>query len=351
MDEQGCGDWLWVDRLLQLGFQIQTRVYGMLTSDEQGLAAPVAEEGGDTIYAIDRRVEPLLEEQIALWPQECFPLLLIAEGMGADGRRRFGDPALPCKYRVLIDPIDGTRGLMYDKRSAWFLATVARDLGETTSLQDSFASVLVELPTSKQILCDAFAAVRGQATRGWRTQVGGAHAQVRPPSPARSTTLAGGFAQVSSFFQGTKGLAADLMESICRVVVPFGKTSREAVLDDQYICTGGQMVELINGHDRFCCDLRPLFFEILEQDSFREVPELVCHPYDAAGLLVAEQAGVIMTDGFGRPLNAVYCVDQPVHWCGYANEELRRIIEPVIQTWLGEHGILPGSDPMAGGQL
>jgi len=332
-------NWHWARRLESLGFLIQRRVHEMLTSGQTGLSIPVAEEGGDTIYAIDRQVEPLIEEQIAAWPEECFPLLLIAEGMGHDGRRRFGRQDQPIRYRVILDPIDGTRGLMYDKRSAWFLAAVAADQGEQTGLRDTFASVMAELPTSKQAFCDSFVAVRGEPTQGQRTSVGGSGAQTRPPSRSRSNSLAGGFAQVTNFFQGTKVLAAELMETIADAVIPAGHTSTSAVLEDQYISTGGQWVELITGHDRFCCDLRPLFYELLQPETQRKFPTLVCHPYDAAGLLVAQQAGVIITDGFGRELNALLNVHQPVHWCGYANRDLQRSIEPVIQSWLVKKGV------------
>lgn len=333
--------WQWARRLESLGFLIQQRVHEMLTSGNSDLSVPVAEEGGDTIYAIDRRVEPLVEQAIATWPQDCFPLLLIAEGMGHDGRRIFGRQDQPIRYRVILDPIDGTRGLMYDKRSAWFLAAVAEDRGERTGVQDTFASVMVELPTSKQSFCDSFVAVRGQVTQGQRTLVGGTSAQVRPPSPSRSASLAGGFAQVTNFFQGTKILAAELMETIAAAVVPPGHTSQSAVLEDQYISTGGQWVELMTGHDRFCCDLRPLFYEFLQPEIQRKFPTLVCHPYDTAGLLVAQQAGVIITDGFGCELNATMNVHQPVHWCAYANNALRDSIEPVIQNWLRERGLFP----------
>lgn len=331
--------WKWAERLEALGFLIQQQVHQLVRSDDTNLRMPVTEEGGDTIYAIDRCVEPLIERQIATWSDECHPLLLVCEGMGSEGRKRFGRPEQQTRYRVLMDPIDGTRGLMYDKRSAWFLAAVAEDRGESTGLRDVFAAVMVELPTSKQFLCDSFTAVSGRPARYKRTQVGGGAAVMRGIAPSTSTTLAGGFAHVASFFQGTKLLAAELMEAIAKAVVPTGTTSRSAVLDDQYISTGGQMVELITGHDRFCCDLRPLFHQILLQKTSLEFPELSCHPYDAAGLLVVEQSGVIITNGFGRPLNAPFNVHQAVHWCGYANLSLQGKIQPVIQAWLAGHGI------------
>ena len=63
---------------------------------------------------------------------------------------------------------------------------------------------------------------------------------------------------------------------------------------------------------------------------------LECHPYDMAGMMIGKAGGVILTDGLGRPLDAYFNVFDAVHWCGYANEALRRQIEPVIQVWLGE---------------
>ncbi|MBL8820276.1 MAG: hypothetical protein JNL58_29905 [Planctomyces sp.] len=331
----------WVQRLESLGFAIQEYVSQLLTDGTPGLHLAVAEQGGDTVYAIDRYVEPIVEKHIELWGHECRPLLLIAEGMGVDGRRRFGSERDELRYRVIIDPIDGTRGLMYDKRSAWFLAAVAKDRGEQTGLQDTFASVMIELPTSKQHLCDSISAIAGNPTLLKRTRIGGAEPIRRVVSPSTSTGLAGGFGQVVSFFQGTKGLAAELMETIAAELIPPGTTSQSAVLDDQYISTGGQMAELILGHDRFCCDLRPLMYQIQRRNGPFRAPELVCHPYDAAGLLTALQSGVIITDGFGRNLDAALDVFQPVHWCGYANAELQSRIEPIIQRWLRGYGVTP----------
>src|SRR5262245_7387824 len=116
--------WDWPRRLEALGVAIRDQVV-KVASIPLSMSRVVGREGGDTIFELDRRVEPVLAEVIGRWPEECKPLLLVAEGMGADGKRRFGDPDKPLRYRVIVDPIDGTRGLMYDKRSAWFLAAVA----------------------------------------------------------------------------------------------------------------------------------------------------------------------------------------------------------------------------------
>ncbi|MBZ0171467.1 MAG: hypothetical protein K8E66_03730, partial [Phycisphaerales bacterium] len=149
--------------------------------------------------------------------------------------------------------------------------------------------------------------------------------------------------QVTSFFPGTKILAAELMERIASQTLGEVRAGEALVFDDQYLTTGGQLVELISGRDRFCCDLRPLLFEIVRRGGGPVAEGLTCHPYDMAGLLVAQRAGVIVTDGFGRELDAPFSVDHGVHWCGYANGSLRAAIEPIIQAWLHEHGITADS--------
>ena len=168
------GATVWAERLLHLGLRVQSRLVGLLhdpNTSRESLSQPVREAAGDRIYALDDAVESLIAEDIAAWPADCLPLLLIAEGIGAEGLTRFGDPDQPLKFRVLIDPIDGTRMLMSDKRSAWFLAAVALDRGETTSLADTFASVMVELPPTKQTQADCFSAIRGGGVRGRRVTV------------------------------------------------------------------------------------------------------------------------------------------------------------------------------------
>ncbi len=332
---------VWAERLLLLGLRVQSRLVGLLHDpniSHASLSQPVREAAGDRIYALDDAVESLIVEDIAAWSADCLPLLLVAEGIGAEGLTRFGDLNQPLKFRVLIDPIDGTRMLMSDKRSAWFLAAVARDRGEATSLADTFASVMVELPPSKQTQADCFSAIRGGGVRGRRVTVA-ADAEPAPllesareivVQPSHRTDLRDGFMTVVSYFPDIKVLAAELVERIA-AAVPRTSDSPD-VFDDQYISTGGQLVQLMTGRDRCCLDLRPLFARM------RRATEHVmpAHPYDLAGLLVAQEAGVVLTNGLGQPLDAPLDVSTGVAWCGYANSSLREFVEPIVQQWLRE---------------
>jgi hypothetical protein len=336
----------WPNRLLELGLAVQTQVTRLGRSafrdGSHSLADAVAEEGGDRIYRIDREVEATIEQVIRSWPESYLPLLLIAEGMGDDGRMVVGDADQQCRWRVIIDPIDGTRMLMYDKRSAWFLAAVCPDKGEATTLTDSVASVMVELPPSKQNLADAFIASNDGDTRSLRFCV---H-ESKPPTideaveftavPSQKVNLQDGFATVLSMFPGTRKLAADLAERIaerCGVM-----TSLPTVFDDHYISCGGLTAQLMTGRDLCCLDLRPQFNQILGRSGDERFIE--SHPYDLAGLLTTEKAGVIMTNGFGQQLNAPLDVHTGVDWCGYANSHIRDLVEPIVQEWLAEHDVL-----------
>ena len=66
---------------------------------------------------------------------------------------------------------------------------------------------------------------------------------------------------------------------------------------------------------------------------------LCCHPYDLATALLAEEAGVILTDGRGQPLDAPLEIAAEVAWAGYANAALRQVIEPLLLAALARHNV------------
>src|SRR3954464_15029057 len=130
----------------------------------------------DTIYAIDAVVEPVLEEFCREWSRTT-PLVLIAEGIededGNEGARIFphGTREEDAHIRLIVDPIDGTRGIMYDKRPAWALAGVAPNKGPATRLRDIEAAVMTELPTSKMGHADVLWAIKGRGAQGERVEL------------------------------------------------------------------------------------------------------------------------------------------------------------------------------------
>lgn len=323
-----------IDRLRE--FQRVVRDALVCSRDRSDLNAVDRATRADTIYQIDTVVEPLLEEFCREWGKTT-PLVLIAEGIenedGREGTRVFpqGIREAEAEIRVIVDPIDGTRGLMYDKRAAWTLAGVAPNKGPDTSLRDIEVAVMTELPTSKMGLADVLWAIKGGGARGIRVDLrNGAH-KALALRPSSAETIDHGFATVSNFFPGTKVLAGELMEFLVGRLVSPGDVPRATVFDDQYISTGGQFYELIAGHDRFNSDLRPLFYRLQSQPQ-----GLCCHPYDCACLLIAQEAGVVLTDEHGRPLDGPLDVTTGLSWVGYANPSLRGQIEPLLREFILE---------------
>ena len=291
-----------IDRLA--AFQRSVRDMIVRSRIESGLHEIGRTSAADTIYKIDAEVDPILESFCQEWGRQT-PIIVIAEGLLDEAgkevdRRTFPGSARESEaaLRVIFDPIDGTRGIMYDKRAAWSLAGVAPNKGPDMRLRDIEISVMTELPTSKSGLADVLWAIKGQGAKAIRVDLGNHDSQPLPLNPSKADTIDHGFASITNFFPGTKALAGDLSEYLVNQLIGPGDVNRATVFEDQYISTGGQFYELIVGHDRFNADLRPLFYRIQKQ------PEgLCCHPYDCATWLVAREAGVILTDGLGQPLD------------------------------------------------
>ncbi len=320
-------------------FQAEVRQLLMQSRQTQSaLHAVNRDTAADTIYAIDTVVEPILDAFCEEWSRTT-PLVLIAEGVedenGNEGKKVYpiGIREEDAAIRLLIDPIDGTRAIMYDKRSAWALAGVAPNKGLQTRLRDIEVSVMTELPTSKAGFADVLWATKGGGTHGKRVDLRTGDFVPLNPQPSAAHDIQHGFASVANFFPATKRIAAELMERIAAALCGNADPSKATVFDDQYISTGGQFYELIVGHDRFIADLRPIFYRMLG------MPEgLCCHPYDCATWLIAEEAGVVLTDGFGNPLDGPMDVTSGISWAGYANRALAEKIEPVIREFVGRSG-------------
>ena len=297
------------------------------------LAGVDRSDEADTIYAIDAVVEPAVVAACEDWARTT-PLVLIAEGVadehGREGERTFpaGSDAADAAIRVIVDPIDGTRGLMYDKRPAWALAGVAPNRGADTRLRDCFAAAMTELPTAKMGRADVLTATKGGGAVCRRVDLSTGEETTFTPRPSRAENVQHGFASVTNFFPGTKRVAAELSERIAEALVGTADVTRGIVFEDQYISTGGQWYEVIVGHDRFVADLRPAMYRHLGLAE-----GMSCHPYDCAALLVAEEAGAIVTDAEGRPLDAPLDLTTGLNWVAYANDALRRKIEPIVRDF------------------
>ena len=300
------------------------------------------EQDGDTIFAIDRVSEERLMDFFAREVAPERPLVLIAEGL-PDAGYGPGTVVLPrgtreedAEIRILMDPIDGTRGYMYQKRSAWILTGVASNRGRETCLRNVELAVQTEIPLVKQHLYDALWASRGAGFSAERINRLTGERGPLSLHPSAAAGLAQGFATISRFFPGLRVPLAEIDEQIMRGTLGPVRRGKAQCFEDQYICTGGQLYELVAGHDRFTADLRPL----LEPWIMRQGLEfgIACHPYDLATALIAEEAGILLTDGLGNPLDAPLTLDADVAWAGYANAAIRAQVEPLLTAALARLG-------------
>ena len=80
----------------------------------------------DTIYRIDRMTEGSVSGMVR-WPlARTVAGHLVMEGLEDHTVRSSpSEPAGKRRLKIIVDPIDGTRGLIHDKRPAWVLTGVA----------------------------------------------------------------------------------------------------------------------------------------------------------------------------------------------------------------------------------
>lgn len=332
--ESGCVADRWRERVRVLHEQVRARLREVMVEQGPEAARAVRDEDpdGDTIYAIDVAAEELLLEACASWADEGASFVLVAEGL--DGPRTFGSGA-PTE-RVIVDPIDGTRGLMFDKRSAWCLTGVAPDLGDATRLSDIAFAAMTELPTTRQNLVEELSAVRGGGVRRTRRDLVTGRTEELTVRPSGATTLRHGFATVCAFFQGGKELLARFEEDFLGRALGGWRADKADVYTDQYISSAGQLAELALGRDRLVVDVRPqVHAAIGHPDS-----TLCSRPYDLCTALVAEEAGVIVRAPDGSALDAPLDTTTNCGFVAYANAQLHKQLERLLLDALRQHGLL-----------
>src|SRR5580700_10892770 len=189
--------------LLDLGDHVRRCIVNARRANDTADLASISRESvADTIYGIDR----ISENAIAAWFTHHWPATLRVELVmeGIDPRHpltfQVKIPPDQTQAKIILDPIDGTRGIMYDKRAAWFLAGIAPQRGPATRLSEIEVAVMVELPTSKQWRADRFSAVRGQGVFADSVNVLTGAIQPGAVRPSSAADMLHGFGYISRFF-------------------------------------------------------------------------------------------------------------------------------------------------------
>ncbi len=319
--------------------RILKRVRRALDSQSQEHLAEIKREStDDTIFALDVYAETdLIEDITELFSPFC-ELTLVCEGEEAHG----GHP-IPCsnpenvhtKVTLILDPVDGTRGLLYSKRSAWILSAIAPNMNcKQPTLQQIEIALQTEIPTMRSNLSDQLLAIRGQGVQARTQNLENGTSKKFRPQPTSSPTIKGGFSTVCRFFPPGRKELADL-DDVMHQEILGAAPGRALVFEDQYLSTGGQVYQLAMGKDRFVADLRGTLNQYRRDCGKAEA--LTCHPYDICTFLVATELGVMITMPDGSPLNYPLDTLSQVSWLGFANQEIFEEVYPTLTKLIPQH--------------
>lgn len=310
-------------------------------SDPARVNRPVSQGVADVTYAVDRATE----NELSKWLLEVGAeqnLSLFSEDtgwrhVGPDGRggvlelEDFDHGGV----RLVIDPVDGTRNLMADLRSAWTVIALCGPGSIQPRLSEVELGVISELPDSRAARYRMLCARQGCGATLEERALADDEALDRAPLRCDDDQRVehGYF----SFFRYTPAqrprLAALEAEFFSRLEQHEGANPRYCY-DDQYISNGGQLALLSLGTYRFIADLRADLAPGIEADC------TTSKPYDCAGaILVAREAGCVVHDADGALLDFPLDATTPVSFVGYANTGTAGRLEPHLLA--ARSGIAP----------
>lgn len=324
----------WKARLVLLCDALRTRTHAALCAAEaEGrlgeLARPHGEGVGDVTFALDLPSE----EHIARWSEEVAarePLSVLTEDagwrhLGPDGKG--GVRALASfdhgGPRLVFDPIDGTRNLMADLRSAWTVVAFAPPGAHAPRMSDCTGGIVSELPGT---LAGAFRRIvsDGRVTTLERLALDG-----RALAAPRRLVVDGdaradhGYFPFFRYQPAQRPAVARLEAAFAARLVQHEGADARSLYDDQYISSAGQLVQLALGRYRLLVDARALVAERLG------IAGPTSKPYDLAGaLMCARAAGVRVRALAGGELDFPLDATTPVGFAAFVNEPTRARLEP-----------------------
>ena len=179
---------------------------------------------------------------------------------------------------IIVDPIDGTRGLMYQKRSAWMLTGRRAQSRPGDVVARHRAGRADRDPAGQAAPVRSVVGGAGRRRAGSSLQPADRRTAADPTEPSRGDEHRSRLRDHHSLFPGARDELAAIDEAIvCGALGPHA-AGKAHCFEDQYASTGGQLYELIAGHDRFVADLRPLLAS--RAGRTRAASGLCCHPYD-----------------------------------------------------------------------
>jgi hypothetical protein len=318
----------WLCSLLRaMHAEIREAVRDDLSLKEKSFLSGEARQGaGDVSFQIDVRPEEIVRQTFRGVPEA---VVVICEGLG---HLTFpaGTAETEAAWWVIIDPLDGSREISYGKRSAWVLSGVA-PAGPAPALADIVWAIQTEVPALSQATGVVLTASSGQPAvlESCDLATGAVHQVEAGLRPSASASVRGGFAVFADYFAGSHAVTAQIADLVFDDALGPVEPGKALAFNDQYLSTAGCIYLMANGTYRFFADLRPVVGQVAAR-SGRNVG-LCAHPYDLCTYLIAQQAGVLITDPAGAPLSYPLATDVDCGWIGYANQAIRNEMEAPLR--------------------
>jgi fructose-1,6-bisphosphatase/inositol monophosphatase family enzyme len=297
-------------------------------------AHPVGQGRGDVTFHPDEVAEDFLGRWFAE-QASLAPLSMLTEDFGW----RHGGPGteqgtwreLPDSNhggpRVIIDPIDGTRHLLFELRSAWTVIGVAGP-GELDPQQVHLEFALVtEIPTRLAGWARDLEAIKGQGCTVREVPLlGQTETASRTLAPIDDARVDHGYFPFFAYHPDVRAQAHSIAQVFLDRLRMIEGARIEHCYDDQYISSGGQLALLALGHYTMVADLRPWLL-----DPTGHVTQCA-KPYDVSGaILCAQEAGCEVTDLKGGPLNMPLDTQTPVGFLAFAGPRTKERLLPHLR--------------------
>ncbi len=329
----------WRPRLLELCDEIGSATRALLLNAlERGnltaISRGVAEGAGDVTFGLDLPSEELLTGWL-VDRARTGPISVLTEDSGWRhmGPNPSGAPdAEPVTLsgfdhggpRIAFDPVDGTRNLMTNLRSAWTVVSFAPPGSCMPRCSDLTGGIVAELPTSRARTRTILVSERGKPChleeRDLLTSVVTAERELVVDTDNR---VDHGYFPFFRYMHDLRPAIAQMEADFLARLESIESADVRNCYDDQYICSAGQLIMLAMGTYRFVVDPRALLAER------RGRPTITTKPYDIGGaVLCAQSAGCIITAPDGSALDFDIDTHSPISFVGYANAPTRLRLEP-----------------------
>lgn len=315
-------------RLVDLADRVRTAAQTAMTAAlERGslgdVATTVSEGAGDRTFGLDVATELAVD---AWFEDEAArgPVSLFTEDSGWRHRGPAGDLAGfdHGGVRVVIDPVDGTRNLMMDLRSAWTVIGLAQPGPALPRQSEVTLGVVAELPDSRARTYRLLTAARGA---GCRLRVDGVERDLVVDDAAQ---LDHGYFPFFAFHPRIRPAVTRLGASFFERLEGEGADTATC-FDDQYISSGGQLALVALGTYRMVVEPRAWLAE------HAGLATQTCKPYDVVGaVLCATEAGAMVTGLDGAPLDFQLDESTPVSFCAFHNAATRAVLWPHLAACL-----------------